>query len=270
MANELVNGLTLSEFSCAMEVNGGLLFEQVVPELMCERMKDDIFFYYEKNRELQIAAGLGEVAQWAAHHTCGRKDSIHDFLKADYLHYYLTEYFGGKPYILNAINASINAPIQNGIYEHAHKWHRDIRSYVSLGERQMVIALIMLDDFTIENGATQVVFGTHRTRHIPPEDFLLSNAKSVSGKRGSIIFYDGDIVHRAGINLTEHFRVGLTCLFTKPYYKQQLDYPRFLDKEYADSLSTRMRQLFGFNARVPVSMEEWYHPSGRFYKADQE
>lgn len=270
MENKLLNGVSLPEFTYGMDVNGGMLFENVVSEAHCEAIKQDVFDYYEHRRGLQIAAGLGQTAQWGAHHVCGRNDSIHDFLQADYLHSYLTEYFEKKPYILNSIGASINAPAAMGAYEHGHKWHRDIRSYVGGGDRQMLIALIMLDDFTIENGATEVLLGTHRRREFPPESFILNNARSVCGKRGSIIVYDGDIWHRAGVNRTEQFRVGLTCLFTKPYYKQQLDYPRYLPKEYAESLSPKMRQLFGFNARIPASLEEWYSPQGRFYKTDQE
>ena len=266
----LSNGMTLKDFSYNMAVNGCVFLENMIPPSSCEAMKEDVFEYYKKNRGLQVAAGIGEAAQWGAHHVCGRHDHIHEFLEADYLHEYLTEYFGGKPYILNSIGAAINAPARMGAYEHGQKWHRDLRSYVGGGDRQMAIAMVMLDEFTAENGATEVLLGTHRARDFPPESFIRAHGKPVCGGQGSIILYDGDIFHRAGVNRTEKFRVGMTCLFTKPYHKQQLDYPRFLSKDYAESLSPRMRQLFGFNARVPASMEDWYNPNGRFYKPDQE
>lgn len=266
----LPSRMSLQDFSYSMQVHGCVLLKNMVPPSSCEAMKEDVYEYYHKNRVLQIAAGIGEAAQWGAHHICGRHDHIHAFLESDCLHEYLTEFFGGKPYILNSIGASINVPAKMGAYEHGHKWHRDLRSYVGGGDRQMAIALVMLDEFTAENGATEVLLGTHRAREFPPESFIHAHAKPVCGAQGSIIFYDGDIYHRAGVNLTDKFRVGMTCLFTKPYYKQQLDYPRFLSEEYAESLSPRMRQLFGFNARVPAAMEEWYCPEGRFYKPDQE
>lgn len=262
--------IAAKDFSYTMEVNGCTLLKSIIPAPLCESMREDIFEHYEKTRKLQIKAGLGETAQWGAHHICGKRNSIHDFLEAEYLHGYLTEFFDGKPYILNTIGASINAPVAMGTYEHGHKWHRDIRSYVGPGHRQMIIILVMLDEFTAENGATEVLLGTHKARDFPPESFIQAHAKPVYGTQGSIILYDADVFHRAGVNHTQKLRVGLTCAFTKPYYKQQLDYPRFLDKDYADSLTPRMRQLFGFNARVPASMEEWYCPQGRFYKSDQE
>lgn len=262
--------MPLEDFSYSINVNGCVLLHEMIAPASCEAIKKDVFDYYQRNRGLQIAAGIGETAQWGAHHICGRHDHIHEFLESDCLHEYLTAFFGGKPYILNSIGASINAPAAQGAYEHGHRWHRDLRSYAGGGDRQMAIALVMLDDFTADNGATEVLLGTHHAREFPPESFIRAHGKPVCGKQGSIILYDGDIIHRAGVNRTDKFRIGMTCLFTKPYYKQQMDYPRFLCKEYADSLSPRMRQLFGFNARVPSAMEEWYCPDGRFYKADQE
>ena len=60
-------------------------------------------------------------------------------------------------------------------------------------------------------------------------------------------------------------------MLTRPFFKQQLDYPRFFDAAYAESLSPHLRQLFGFNARTPTNIEEWYqHPAHRFYQPNQE
>ncbi|MEQ9564874.1 MAG: phytanoyl-CoA dioxygenase family protein, partial [Pseudomonadales bacterium] len=201
----------------------------------------------------------------------GNKDGIHEFLASDVLDPYLSQYFDCKPYILNSIGGSINAPPKEGRYEHGHKWHRDIRTFVGSGKRQLAVALVMLDDFTEVNGATEVLLGSHHVEPFPPESFVAQNRHQVCGTRGSVILYDGDIWHKVGENRSDQFRVALTLVFTRPNIKQQLDYPRFLDASYAASLSPRMRQLFGFNARTPSSMEEWYLPDGeRFYRSDQE
>lgn len=262
----------VADVSYGLSINGCYLLSGLVPGPMCEAVKQAVFDHYHRNRPHQIAAGLGEAAQWGAHHICGRNDAVHDFLAADFLHDYLTAFFDGKPYILNSIGASINPPAgTDGKYEHGHKWHRDVRTFVGQGNRQLAVALIMLDDFTLENGATEVLFGTHHLRDFPPESFVQANKRQLCGVRGSVILYDGDIWHRVGVNRSDAFRVGLTCVFTRPYFKQQMDYPRYLDAEYANGLSPRMRQLFGFNARTPASMQEWYQPAeGRFYKSSQE
>ena len=52
--------------------------------------------------------------------------------------------------------------------------------------------------------------------------------------------------------------------------KQQFDYPRAVGYENADSYPENFRQIVGYNARVPASLEEWYQPpEKRFYKKDQ-
>jgi ectoine hydroxylase-related dioxygenase (phytanoyl-CoA dioxygenase family) len=62
----------------------------------------------------------------------------------------------------------------------------------------------------------------------------------------------------------------LTLGFTRPFMKQQLDYPRALGYDRSETLSPALRQLLGYNARVPVSLDEWYQPPDRrLYKRDQ-
>lgn len=261
----------IDNFRYAIQVQGCVVLKDLATDELSTRMREDVFYYYERNRELQVRAGFGESAKWGAHHLCGRNDGIHEFLESDVLDPYLSTYFNGKPYIINSIGGSINAPPAEGRYEHGHRWHRDIRTFVGLGNRQLAVALVMLDNFTIENGATEVLLGSHTVEEFPPDSFVAENRKQVTGRRGSVILYDGDVWHKVGENRSADFRVALTLVFTRPYFKQQLDYPRYLDPQYAESLSPRMRQLFGFNARTPSSMEEWYQPAGnRFYKSDQE
>jgi ectoine hydroxylase-related dioxygenase (phytanoyl-CoA dioxygenase family) len=62
----------------------------------------------------------------------------------------------------------------------------------------------------------------------------------------------------------------LTLAFTRPYVKQQLDYPRAIGYERGESLPPVLRQLLGYNARVPASLDEWYQPpEKRLYRRDQ-
>jgi len=52
--------------------------------------------------------------------------------------------------------------------------------------------------------------------------------------------------------------------------KQQLDYPRALGDEFGASLSPVLRQVLGYNARVPASLDEWYQPpERRLYQKSQ-
>ena len=262
---------TNDEFSYAMEVNGYCVFPSVVPIEVCQQLRSDVFSHYERIRPLQIKAGLADETEWGVHHPVGKRDAIHDFLQFDYLHSYISHYFDDKPYILSICGAPINPPASaSGKYEHGHRWHRDIRTFVGHGKRQLLVMLLMVDDFTIENGATELIPGSHRVKDYPSERFIADNKRCLCGLCGSIVLIDGDLIHRAGNNKTDAFRLGLSCVFSRASLKPVMDYSRFLSPEYAASLNPRMRQLFGFNARVPSNFDEWYQPvEKRFYRSDQ-
>jgi len=82
--------------------------------------------------------------------------------------------------------------------------------------------------------------------------------------------FDSNLWHAAGINRSDRPRRALTLAFTRPFMKQQLDYPRALGYARREALSPTLRQLLGYNARVPASLDEWYQPPDkRLYKREQ-
>ncbi len=82
--------------------------------------------------------------------------------------------------------------------------------------------------------------------------------------------FNSNLWHAAGVNRSDRPRRALTLAFTRPFVKQQLDYPRALGYDRGDSFSPALRQLLGYNARVPSSLDEWYQPlDKRLYKRDQ-
>ena len=62
----------------------------------------------------------------------------------------------------------------------------------------------------------------------------------------------------------------MAITWTRPYLKQQFDYPRYLGYGYGEGLSEKVRQALGYNARVPATLEEWYRPTDqRMYRVGQ-
>jgi ectoine hydroxylase-related dioxygenase (phytanoyl-CoA dioxygenase family) len=132
----------------------------------------------------------------------------------------------------------------------------------------MLNMLVMVDEFTVENGATKLVPGTHRIRERPGDDYLESHAIRATGRAGTILLFDSNLWHSAAPNLSNGPRMALTLTFTRPFVKQQLDYPRLLGEEFPPN--ERVRQVLGYNARVPVNYDEWYQPpEKRMYKPGQ-
>jgi ectoine hydroxylase-related dioxygenase (phytanoyl-CoA dioxygenase family) len=128
----------------------------------------------------------------------------------------------------------------------------------------------MLDDFTLDNGATYLLSGSHLKKDKPGDEEFFLQAHRAVGKSGSIVLWDSNIWHAAGENKTDAPRRSLSLIYSKPFMKQQFDYPRAVGYEDLDSLSDNFKQIVGYNARVPATLDEWYQPpEKRFYKKDQ-
>ena len=202
----------------------------------------------------------------AAHHVVGGSDSLNDFLCSMYLDEYIHAYFGG-PYILNSYGALNNLPYSSETYKHGQRFHRDVRTFSSKFPL-MLNMLVMVDDFTIDNGATKLVPGTHLAAERPDEEYLGNHAVRALGNAGSILLFDSNLWHSAAPNLTSGPRMALTLTFTRPFFKQQMDYPRLLGEDFPPN--EKVRQLLGYNARVPANYDEWYQPpEKRMYKPGQ-
>ncbi len=201
-----------------------------------------------------------------AHHVVGGCDSLNEFLCTPFVDDYIHAYFDGE-YILNSYGALNNLPCSSETYQHGQRFHRDVRTF-SRDFRLMLNMLVMIDDFTAENGATKLVPGTHRVESRPSDDYLESNAIRAVGKAGSIVLFDSNLWHSAAPNLTTGPRMALTLTFSRPFMKQQLDYPRLLGENFPED--ARTRQLLGYNSRVPSNHDEWYQPAEkRMYKPGQ-
>lgn len=255
---------SIADFEYEIETLGLSVFPGVVPAELLARLRLDIPKREKACRLARLANGLDAGMEGVAHHVVGGDDSLSAFLNALYLREYIGAYFGG-PYILNSYGAFNNIP--STTYSHGQNFHRDVRTY-SGSFRLMLNMLVMVDDFTVENGATRFVAGTHRRPDRPSDDFLDSHAVHATGSAGTIILFDSNLWHSAAPNRTQGQRMVLTLTFTRPFFKQQMDYPRLLGEDYPPN--EEVRQLLGYNARVPASYDEWYQPpERRMYKPGQ-
>ena len=63
-----------------------------------------------------------------------------------------------------------------------------------------------LDDFTLDNGSTYYLPGSHKNKNLPTDDFFYSNAKRATAKAGDMIILNARLVHAAGANKTKKIR----------------------------------------------------------------
>ena len=127
-----------------------------------------------------------------------------------------------------------------------------------------------LDDFTLENGATHYLKGSHKRETLPTDEEFFPHASRACCKAGDMIFFCGRTVHAAGFNSTDKTRHSLTINICRSYMRQRFDFPRLVPETIINSLGEDGRRLLGMNVRVPISLEEFYFPpEKRLYKPNQ-
>ena len=232
------------------------LVEEVRADL--ERMRP----VYE---QIQKDAGIYEETRNAYHYTIVSCPSQLKMLDPFPFHEFLEHYFRGR-YILSSMGTTFVEPNVN-VY--TQNIHRDSRSYHPENP-QLLNMLIMLDDSTEDNGATWLLEGSQNQADKPSEEFFYENAVRGIGEAGDVIFFDGNIWHSSGENTTDKVRRIITPMFSRPFFKQGLDLPRAFGYDFALQISDELKQILGYNALTPVTLQEFYKPrEKRFYKADQ-
>jgi ectoine hydroxylase-related dioxygenase (phytanoyl-CoA dioxygenase family) len=257
--------MPIVSFDAQMEARGWCLFENVVDPGLVKDLIVDLEESYEIRRPIQVKNGVDTNTEGTAHHLLADGKSFLAFMQRAYLDEYIKSFFGGN-YILNAFGGNLNRPKE---FTYASKVHRDVRTFTR-EVRFLLNIIVMLDDFTLDNGATHLLAGSHLKPDKPADEEFFAQADRAVGTSGSIVFWDSNIWHAAGENKTGKARRSLSLIYSQPFMKQQFDYPRSVGYENADSYSEVFRQIVGFNARVPATLEDWYQPpEKRFYKRDQ-
>lgn len=239
---------------------GWCVFENFVPFKLINRMLIDLESAYKNCREIQIKNGLGNTEN-TCHHLIGQGASFLNYLMLfEDLNEYAEMYFGGK-YILNSFGGNL---LSKGASYASHV-HRDIRSF-SNSIPLMLNTIVMLDDFTCDNGATWLMHRGHEWSDKPTDEEFDRQAFQITGKAGDVVMFNSNLWHKAGDNKTDKPRRSLTPMFSRPFIKQQFDYTQFCD----ETSSPWIKQVLGWNARTPKTLQEWYQPKeNRMYKDTQ-
>lgn len=253
------------EFLAEMRTQGWSRFDSVVPEDELKSLRTALDDACARCREMQVRNGLPNT-EGTAHHVLSFEGPFMDFLTRYDLDAQIEAFFQSQ-YILNSFGAVVT---RREASSYAMNPHRDVRTFT--GEFKLMLnLLLMLDDFTLDNGATYLLTGSHGRPERPSQDAFLRDADRLTGKAGSICLFDSNLWHAAGQNLTDTPRRAITLTYSKGLVKPQFDYIRFFGDARVAQMEPRLRQMLGWNARAPASLDEWYQPAEtRFYKPGQD
>ena len=133
-----------------------------------------------------------------------------------------------------------------------------------------------LDDFTAENGATEVVPGSQHwpaSREPQPREI-----HKVLMPAGSVVVFDGRLLHRGGANESDGLRLAVTPQYCAPGLRQIENMVLAVPPDVAGQYSDRIQNMLGYNVIEPGFMGyvDGLHPrrlidakyQGRKHRAD--
>ncbi len=115
----------------------------------------------------------------------------------------------------------------------------------------MMQAIWMINDFTVENGATRVVPGSHKWNIIPDRPLDHPQARQTTGKAGSVLLYNSSLWHGAGPSTAEARRWGILVIYGRWFVKPSMDFTKNTPPAVYARLNLRQKQYLGFNSVPP-------------------
>jgi len=250
-------------FNYQMETVGYYVYENFISDNLCDIFKKNIAFELENYQSYNTERS--KLDQYHLHNLLCKYLPIAKLLEDKRLDLLLSQLLG-EHWIMYAFTSSSCPPMSTNyggrIHVDSPRWINNYSTNIGI--------LWALDDFTIENGATHVLPGSHHSKNIPPHDHFKENSIQVKCNKGSLVIFNARVVHSTGFNTTEKWRHALTMNACRSYMKQRMDWVRFIPNNISDNLNPLARRIIGFDTRLPTNLDEFFLPEEeRFYKANQ-
>ena len=259
-----------TEQSLELKEKGYTILPKQVSSEQLRALSEAMEIAFASHREIQISNKNEIASDGVALHALLSSYSFIEFidslLQSGFIRSLQENFFHSKC-ILNSLSALNNLPNQPNFSTIVH---RDLRFY-SGNFPIMLNCLVMVDDFTVENGGTYLLPYSHLEKRKPSDEEFFSNAIQATGTAGDILIFNANVWHASAPNRTEQGRRAIPFTVSRSFLKQLLDYPRAIGYDKINSFSYEMQQFLGYHSRVPASLEEWYQPEDkRLYKKDQD
>jgi len=105
----------------------------------------------------------------------------------------------------------------------------------------------LLDEFTVDNGATEVVPGSHCRGD--PSERPAEVAVPLVAPAGTVVAFESRVWHRTGSNRSAHPRAAAFAWYPKPIYRAQENWFLTLDDEVLDGASDTLLTLLGYRSK---------------------
>ena len=147
--------------------------------------------------------------------------------------------------------------------ERAQSWHTDDPFYLSARPHRMPLAISVIwaiDDFTADNGATEVIPGSHTWGMEHPDTRDVDPVVAVM-PAGSALVFDAALWHRGGGNRSSRTRLAISPQYCQPWLRPQESQLLIVPPEVARGCTDRMRSMLGYSIHPPfIGQVDGMHP----------
>ena len=145
--------------------------------------------------------------------------------------------------------------------ESAQPLHPDDAIYPIPRPHDELVVNVMwpLDEFTVANGATRIVPGSHRWVDDRPAPDTPTVAVEMSA--GCALVYLGSVWHGGGANRTEAPRLGCVLHYSRAWLRPVENHVLVVAPEVVATLPERLQELLGYNIAKPfIGYVDGRHP----------
>lgn len=115
-----------------------------------------------------------------------------------------------------------------------------------------------IDDFTAENGATDVIAHSHLWGDRAPSD---AERAPVVMAAGSCVFFLGTLWHGGGANRSDTARLALTAQYCEPWLRPQEAFTLSMTRDTVRAVSEDIRRMLGYSIHPPfIGQVDGMHP----------
>ncbi|MGV9667633.1 phytanoyl-CoA dioxygenase family protein [Nocardia niigatensis] len=116
-----------------------------------------------------------------------------------------------------------------------------------------------IDDFTADNGATDIIPGSHLWGDRLPEES--DRREPVVMRAGSCVFFPGTLWHGGGANRSDEPRLALTAQYCEPWLRPQEAFTLSMTRDTVRAVSEDIRRMLGYSIHPPfIGQVDGMHP----------
>ena len=232
----------IEEILQILDDDAGLIIDNFLDEDGLERIKSDLKPYLNVTKNGQDEFTGYKTKRVGA--LMARSKTCQDLALDPFINQMADSFLGPH---CESYQLHFTSAIQIGPGESSQILHRDRGvwgGYIPRKIETQFSTVWAINDFTKENGATQVVPGSHKwhkDRQPLPEEIAFAEMQA-----GSVFIYTGSVLHGGGTNNTDEPRLGVFLHYAPSWLRQEENQYLSCPPEVAKDFSPELRSLIGY------------------------